>query len=196
MNRSYRDRSPRMRAGLRGFLTFRRTNEPLSPAVPLPIDRKPRGMTQRMLAVRSVVLVGVLEFKLIQDTDIFWQVRLGQLMLEEGRIPRFDRFTFTHFGEPVPAIYCLSQLLYALLYDVGGWQLTRLVHHLSLVGALLVAAASCRREVTRPFSVAVAMTIGFIVMLSNADLRPRFFGVLGSRRYRHWSAAGCRSGSS
>ncbi len=181
MSKSHRDWSPRMRASLRGVLTFHLANKPPSRAVPLPIDCKPRDMTQRMLAVSwlAVVLIGVLEFKVIQDTDIFWQVRLGQLMLEEGRIPQFDRFTFTHFGEPVPAIYCLSQLLYAFLYDMGGWQLTRLVHHLTLVGALLVAAASCRRQVTRPFSVAVAMTIGFVVMLSNADLRPQSFGLLG-----------------
>ena len=30
---------------------------------------------------------------------------------------------------------------------------------------------------TSPFSVAVAMTIGFVVMLSNADLRPQSLGL-------------------
>jgi hypothetical protein len=145
------------------------------------IDREPTMISQRMLAATwiAVVLIGALEFKLIRDTDIFWQVKLGQIMLEEGRIPRYDRFTYTHAGEPAPPIYWLAQVLFASLYGLGGWHLTRAVHHVALVGSLLVAAATCRRDATSPFSVAMAMTIGFVVMLSNADLRPQSFGLLG-----------------
>ena len=127
----------------------------------------------------AVILIGVLGFKLVHDTDIFWQVRLGQIMLEEGRIPQFDRFTYTHAGEPAPPIGWLAQVLFAALYGLGGWHLTRAVHQLALVGSLLVAAATCRRDPTSPFSVLVAMTIAFLVMLSNADLRPQSFGLLG-----------------
>jgi len=138
-------------------------------------------MSQRILtaSLLAIVLVGVLEFKLIRDTDIFWQVKLGQITLEEGRIPRLDRFTYTHAGEPAPPIYWLAQVMFAWLYGLGGWHLTRAVHHVALAGSLLVAAATCRRDATTPFSVVVAMTIGFVVTLSNADLRPQSFGVLG-----------------
>jgi hypothetical protein len=127
----------------------------------------------------AILLIGVLEFKLVRDTDIFWQVKLGQITLEEGRIPQHDRFTYTHAGEPAPPIYWLAQVLFASLYGLGGWHLTRAVHQVALVGSLLVAAATCRRDATTPFSVAIAMAIGFVVMLSNADLRPQSFGLLG-----------------
>ena len=138
-------------------------------------------MSQRMLTAScvAVVMIGVLEFKLIHDTDIFWQIKLGQIMLEEGRIPRLDQFTYTHAGEPAPAIYALAQVLYALLYQWGGWHLVRVVHQLAFVGSLWVAAATCQRDRTSPLSVSIAMALGFFVMLPNADLRPQSFGLLG-----------------
>jgi hypothetical protein len=137
-------------------------------------------MSQRMLTAScvAVALLGVLVFKLINDTDVFWQIKLGQIMLEEGRIPRFDRFTYTHAGAPAPPIGWLAQTLFASLYGLGGWRLTRAVHQFALVGSLLVAAATCRRDLTSSLSVAVAMAIAFLVILSNGDLRPQSFGLL------------------
>jgi hypothetical protein len=136
-------------------------------------------MSQRMLIASclAIGMIGRLEFKPIHDTDIFWQVRLGQIMLEEHRIPTEDRFTYTHAGEPAPPIYWLAQAIFASVHGTGGWRLTRLVHHCAFVGALLAAAATCRPRSTTPFSTAVAMTIGFLVMLSNADLRPQSFAL-------------------
>jgi hypothetical protein len=138
-------------------------------------------MSSRMLAAwwLGVVFVVILGFKLVHDTDIFWQVKLGQIMLEEGRIPLADRFTYTHAGEPAPPIYWLAQVLLAFVHKIGGWHLARAVHHVALVGSLLVATATCRRDRTSTFSVLIAMTFGFVVMLSNSDFRPQTFGLLG-----------------
>ncbi len=137
-------------------------------------------MSQRMLIAMclAVGMIGRLEFKPIHDTDIFWQVKLGQILLEERRIPIEDRFTYTHAREPAPPIGWLGQAIFASVYGPGGWHLTRLVHHCALVGALLAAAATCRCPLTTPFSTAVAMTIGFLVMLSNVDLRPQSLGLV------------------
>ena len=90
----------------------------------------------------------------------------------------FDRFTYTHAGAPAPPIGWLAQTLFATLYGLGGWRLTRAVHQFALVGSLLVAAVTCRRDLTSSLSVAVAMAIAFLVILSNGDLRPQSFGLL------------------
>jgi hypothetical protein len=126
----------------------------------------------------AIVLFGVLDFKLVHDTDIFWQVKLGQIMLHERRIPLQDRLTYTHAGEPTPPIGWLAQGLFAAFYGIGDWHLARAVHHVALVGSLLLAAATCRRQMTSAFSVVIAMTIAFVTMLSNADLRPQSLGLL------------------
>jgi hypothetical protein len=137
-------------------------------------------MSQRTLTALSVavVMIAVLDLKLVQDTDIFWQIKLGQIALKEGRIPRFDRFTYTHEGEPAPPVGWLAQTLLASLYGLGGWHLTRAVNQFALVGSLLVAARTCWRDLTSPFGAAVAMTVGFLALVSNADLRPQSFGLL------------------
>ena len=109
---------------------------------------------------------------------MFWQVKLGQIILQEGRIPQFDRFTYTHAGEPAPPIGWLAQILFASLYGLGGWRLTRAVHQFALVGSLLVAAATCRRDRTSPFSVSIAMTIAFLSFCQTPNFVPRAFGLL------------------
>jgi hypothetical protein len=149
-------------------------------ARPKLIISEPLMMSQRMLtaACVAIALVGVLEFKRIHDTDIFWQIKLGQIMLDEGRIPQFDRFTYTHSGEPAPPVGWLAQTLLASVYGLGGWHLARVVHHCALIGSLVFAAATSQRDQTSPLSVALAMMIGFLVMLSNADLRPQSLGLL------------------
>ena len=105
----------------------------------------------------AVVMFAVLEFKQVHDTDIFWQVRLGQIMRQDGRLPLEDRFTFTHAGQSSPPVGWLAQLFLATLYDLGGWHLARAVHHFALVGSLVFAAATCRRDATSALGVAVAM---------------------------------------
>ena len=155
-------------------------------------------MSSRMLTASwlAVVFIGCLGFKLVHDTDIFWQVKLGQIMLQEGRIQLGDPLTYTHAGEPAPPIGWLAQVWLALLYNLGGWHLARAVHHLALVGSLVVAAATCRRDRTSSFSVVIAMTIGFVVMLSNADLRPQSYRSSWLRNLAaHWHAVGRRFGS-
>ena len=49
------------------------------------------SMSQRMLIASclAIGMIGRLEFKPIHDTDIFWQVKLGQIMLD--RAPNSDR---------------------------------------------------------------------------------------------------------
>jgi hypothetical protein len=138
-------------------------------------------MSRRMLFASwlAVALIAELGFKLVHDTDIFWQVRLGQITLDEGRIPQFDRFTYTHSGAPAPTIGWLAQVAFAWLQHLGGWHLVRAVHQLAFVGSLLVAAATCERDHTSPFSVIIAMGVAFVVMLPNADLRPQSFGLFG-----------------
>ena len=154
-------------------------------------------MSQRTLITSclAVGMIGRLEYKPIHDTDIFWQVRLGQIMLEEGRIPTEDRFTYTHAGEPAPPIGWLAQGLFASLYNLGGWRLTRLAHHFALIGALFTAAATCRRPVTTPLGAAIAMTIGFLVMLSNVDLRPQSLALACFAVFLAVAPASSRSGS-
>ncbi len=125
-----------------------------------------------------------LQFEPLNDVDIHWQVRLGQLALEQGQLITSDPFTFTHADEPVPTIGWLAQIIFAALYDVGSWRAVQIVHLMMFGGALVLsgwtAVVECRRK-NLPlgmFSLVAAVTLAFIVSASNSMVRPQSFGLL------------------
>ena len=122
------------------------------------------SLRMRSALFLGVVFVGLLGFKLVHDTDIFWQVKLGQIMLEEGRIPFEIGLTYTHAGETVPADRLARTGLARVLYNVGGWRPARLFITSPLVWLVVVAASTCRpRSHVAVEHGLIAMTIGFVV---------------------------------
>lgn len=58
---------------------------------------------------------------LLRDSDSFWQIKVGQWILEHGAVPYTDVYSFTRFGEPWISSSWLSQVLYAIVYGPGDW---------------------------------------------------------------------------
>lgn len=135
-----------------------------------------------VLSLLALLIALFLQFRPIDDVDLFWQIRTGLLMLETGRLVDRDVFTYTHAGEPVPPISWLAQLLFALPFAfqvrLGGLAAVRLVTSLAFAAALGVAAAPRRREVGW-FSLTAAVVLGLLVALPHTSVRPQAFGVLG-----------------
>jgi hypothetical protein len=59
--------------------------------------------------------------KLLRDGDTYWHVAAGRWILEHGRVPHADPFSYTMPGAPWTAHEWLSEVLLALLHQVGGW---------------------------------------------------------------------------
>jgi len=138
-----------------------------------------------MISRRKLILLAVfglmaffLQFRPNYDVDVFWQVKLGQLMLERQELVRHDPFTSTHAGEPVPSIAWLSQVAYALIYQLGSW---RLLHQFSAVvfaGALWLAALSVRRRETSTAASVLGLSLGTLVVIPHCEIRPHGFAAL------------------
>jgi hypothetical protein len=58
---------------------------------------------------------------LLRDSDTFWQIRIGQWIVEHGAMPYTDVHSFTRFGEPWMSSSWLSQVLFAISYGSLGW---------------------------------------------------------------------------
>ncbi len=58
---------------------------------------------------------------LLQDSDSFWQIKIGQWIIDHRAVPYSDFYSFTHFGEPWISSSWLSQVLYAVSYSWLGW---------------------------------------------------------------------------
>src|SRR5512138_3710801 len=58
---------------------------------------------------------------LLNDSDTYWQIAVGQWILDHGALPRADIYSFTKAGEPWTSSSWLAQVLYATSYRLAGW---------------------------------------------------------------------------
>lgn len=109
------------------------------------------------------------------QSDTFWQLRAGQEMLATGRVLLEDTFTYTVRGAYWPNHEWLSQVLFYLLYALGGMPLLT-----GFAAALVVLSWVCAwRLMHGP----VAMRIGLVLLLVAPSarlwsLRPQLVTVL------------------
>ncbi len=86
---------------------------------------------------------------LLQDSDSFWQIKVGQWIIDHRAVPYSDIYSLLHAGESWISNAWLSQVLYAVAYDQWGW-----------TGAVVLA------------SLAIGMTIAVLVSLLDQHLEP------------------------
>src|SRR5512136_1431174 len=60
-------------------------------------------------------LAGVFAFGPFANNDLWLHLKTGSLILEQGRVPRADAYTFTRAGAPYVAHEWLAELLLASL---------------------------------------------------------------------------------
>ena len=56
----------------------------------------------------------------LTDTDLWWHLKTGQLILAEGRLPQVDWYTYTDFDKPWIDLHWGFQLLVTALYGRGA----------------------------------------------------------------------------
>jgi hypothetical protein len=58
---------------------------------------------------------------LLQDSDTFWQIKVGQWILDHRAVPYSDLYSFTKPDAPWISTSWLSQVLYAAVHSQWGW---------------------------------------------------------------------------
>jgi tetratricopeptide (TPR) repeat protein len=130
----------------------------------------------------------------VHNNDIWWHLKTGQWIIEHGKIPAVDPFTFTTPAAAWTPHYWLSDVLFAAVYRVSG------LGGLTLFKALIVAAGFFiiyRLMIGQGINVLVAVTVVMLAVFIGHFrflLRPHafmfllsaaFFGILsveGRRR--------------
>ena len=69
--------------------------------------------------------------RLLKDLDTYWQISVGQWIIDHATLPRTDIYSFTKTGEPWTSSSWLAQVLLAGSYDLAGG-----------VGPVVLASAS------------------------------------------------------
>ena len=136
---------------------------------------------------------------LLQDSDSFWQIKVGQWIIAHRAMPYSDIYSLLHQGESWISNAWLSQVLYAASYDQFGWTgpvvlasfavgmaIAILVFLLdehfepahSVLLAMLALVLSFNHLLARPHVLALPAMVAWIgILMSAADRRsaPSFF---------------------
>lgn len=131
-----------------------------------------------LLVLAPAAMLFILLLRPVWDVDIFWQLRLGEMILAAGGPILREPFAATHLGEPMPAVAWLGQAVFAAVRDAFGWTGLRLFDALCWCGGFWTIAAACRRRGASAASVAMALALCFVSALLTASIRPQSFAAL------------------
>jgi tetratricopeptide (TPR) repeat protein len=126
------------------------------------------------LLVVTAFLLGCYE---MGDSDIWWHLRGGEWVLEHGRAPRLDPFTFGSADKVWVDIHWGYEVILALAYRAGGAGALVVLGASVGAGAFLACLLARRRE--WPAAVAVLCWAPALVLLAfRLDPRPEIFSLL------------------
>jgi hypothetical protein len=105
----------------------------------------------KLVENKRAVLAGILLFGLLAmtarpalDSDLWWHLRTGQLIVETGHVPHTDPFSFTRSGQPWIAHEWLSEVIFYLLWKFGGAAALIVFTSLVTTAGFLLLYARCQ----------------------------------------------------
>jgi hypothetical protein len=130
------------------------------------------------LALLPALILAALLLRSVWDVDIFWQLKLGEMILaHHGPIAR-EPFAASHLGETLPAVAWLGQAIMAGVRLLGGWNALRVFDALCWLGGFCAVAAACRRKGAAPAGVLAALSLAMLAAFTTASVRPQSFAAL------------------
>ncbi|MDZ7846720.1 MAG: hypothetical protein U5L96_08090 [Owenweeksia sp.] len=94
------------------------------------------------LKVWAPVLIGlvsaILCIRQVGEPDVWWQVRTGEYILEQGEVPEVDVFSYTYNGDPWFNVKWGTEVVMALFVKALGPEFLMLMQWLVLLGILLL----------------------------------------------------------
>jgi hypothetical protein len=135
--KAYRTGGP-LRPRPREARTFTPAFETMSLSIADRIDttRAARALAPLCVGAGVYLFVLVTGDGLLQDSDSFWQIAIGQWIIDHAAMPYVDFYSFTHAGQPWLSNAWLSQVLFAIAYAHHDWA------GVVVLSALAVAAAT------------------------------------------------------
>jgi tetratricopeptide (TPR) repeat protein len=118
----------------------------------------------------------------VYDSDVWWHLRGGHWILENGRVPGLDPFSYASQDRVWIDLPWLFQVLLSLVYGGGGMAAVVVLTAAVNTAALLTAVA-CRRA-REPVALAVACWLPAVLLMSWRFVpRPEMFTLLFTALY-------------
>lgn len=131
-----------------------------------------------VLALLPAAMLACVLARPVWDVDVFWQLRLGELILARGGPVFTEPFSALHLGAPMTTISWLGQAIMAGVRRAGGWNLLRVFDALCWLGGFWAVAAACRTRGASAMAVSLALLVAFLPACHAASIRPQSFAAL------------------
>ena len=82
---------------------------------------------RRALCAAVLALTAVVGLDALGDPDVWWHLRFGRWILDHGRIPTTELFSYTAAGHPLVPQEWLAGVIFAVLNGAGGLALVAVV---------------------------------------------------------------------
>ena len=146
---------------------------------PLTRPGDPPGRADRLLLGGLLLfLAAATTLSPIRNYDYWWHLKTGALILEQGRVPRADPYSFTSAGTAWVDHEWLFQVLAYLGHTAVGPIGLVLIKSAFVCGLILLAARLLRREGHGPAGVAVLLMPALVGGSFRFDVRPELATLL------------------
>jgi hypothetical protein len=95
--------------------------------------------------------------RLLNDSDTYWQISIGQWIIDHAALPRADIYSFTKAGEPWTSSSWLAQVLLAGSYDLAGWTGPVVLASASIALTFALLAWILGRRIPAPYAIVVTL---------------------------------------
>ena len=142
------------------------------------VQRRARALVPLCVGAGAYLFFLHIGDTLLQDSDSFWQIKIGQWILDHHALPYTDIYSFTRFGEPWISTSWLSQILFSISYTQWDWAGPVILTALGIAAsaAILVHLLDAHLEIPR--SVLFAM-LAVLLSLHHILARPHILALPG-----------------
>lgn len=134
------------------------------------------ALPRLMFFVLAAILFTTLLLRPIHDVDIFWQLKLGELTVQQRAIPQTEPFLATRLAEPFVPVAWLGQVVYSFIYSIGNWRLLHFTDTAIWFAGFLIVARSVK--VNSQMGIVLGLLAGFLAASPFQSIRPQSFAVL------------------
>jgi len=130
---------------------------------------------RRALCAAVVVLTAAVGLDALSDPDVWWHLRFGQWVLDHGRIPTTELFSYTAAGQPLVPHEWLSGVIFAVLNSAGGLLLLVIVMGAVTWSGFIATALRGQMRGAGPLAIAVGLALGAKAAQPVLGTRPQMF---------------------
>ncbi|MGY8633652.1 hypothetical protein RAD15_14340 [Bradyrhizobium sp. 14AA] len=113
---------------------------------------------------------------LLQDSDSFWQIKIGRWILDHGALPTTDFYSFTRTGAPWISTSWLSQVLFAFSYSQWEWAGPVILTAMAVALTVAILVHLLDAQIEAPHAVLFAM-LALLLSLHHVLARPHILAL-------------------